>query len=291
MIIAALNSGFANQMFQFACARAVSLKKGYEFGMEGTWLDRDPLRSLELPRHFGLERFLLSEKALGTQIRARIGFFGRRLNRYRYPDAFGLQLYQEPHFTFDKNVFNVSDDTLLRGYWQTEKYFNEFADVIRQDFQFASTPSGRNADLIAELAETHSIALHVRRGDYVADPLVAKNHGVCPPVYYERALDLLNRKIDAYRLFVFSDDPDWVRANMQFDSSATYVSWNRGADSFEDMRLMSHCSHNVIANSSFSWWAAWLNANPQKLVVAPQRWFGSLAHDTSDLVPPQWIRL
>jgi len=291
MIIASLNSGFGNQMFQYACARAVAAKNGYEFGMEGTYLERDPLRGLELPRHFGLERFLLTPATLQARARETAGFVRRRLNRRRFPDAFGLPLYQEKQFTFDPAIFDVADNTLLRGYWQTEKYFNEFADIIRQDFQFAASPSARNAELIAELDETSSVALHVRRGDYVADPLVAKNHGVCPPAYYERAVEFLNEKLDSYRLYVFSDEPDWVRANMQFDSSTTYVSWNRGADSFEDMRLMSHCKHNVIANSSFSWWGAWLNPSPQKVVIAPAKWFGTLPHDTSDLVPSSWIRL
>jgi hypothetical protein len=131
----------------------------------------------------------------------------------------------------------------------------------------------------------------VRRGDYVANASTHEYHGVCSPEYYEAAQKLLAHRLGAIELFVFSDDADWVERHLRFFGPATFVKHNGPAQDYEDLRLLSLCRHHIIANSTFSWWGAWLCRHVEKLVIAPKRWFQGARHSTDDLIPQQWIRL
>jgi hypothetical protein len=134
-----------------------------------------------------------------------------------------------------------------------------------------------------------SVAVHVRRGDYVSNEAASKTHGLTGVDYYRAAVEQISKKVVRPNLYVFSDDPNWCKDNLAFKQATTYVAHN--SDGAEDLRLMRLCRHNIIANSSFSWWGAWLNENPAKQVIAPQTWFADSIHNTKDLIPSTWQKI
>lgn len=176
------------------------------------------------------------------------------------------------------------------GYWQSERYFQDIVGIIRRDFSFQRPLAGLNLSLVKQIAETNSVSLHIRRGDYVSNPQAFAIHGVCSIEYYEAAIKYVAERVSSPNFFVFSDDMDWARSHLEIRHACCYVENNKGADSYVDMQLMSRCKHNIVANSSFSWWGAWLNGNADKLVTAPRRWFANET-DTTDLLPSAWVRL
>ena len=196
----------------------------------------------------------------------------------------------EPHYLYWPGLNEVKGSAYLLGYWQSEKYFADYSDEIREDFTFKSPLSERNSDLANQISSVNSVSVHVRRGDYVTN---AKNAfiGVCPLSYYEQATELIKSRVESPVFFVFSDDMDWVKSNLKLDVKTVMVNHNSGSESYNDMRLMSMSKHHIIANSSFSWWGAWLNPNPEKIVIAPKKWFRNGEFDTSDLIPSNWIRI
>lgn len=149
--------------------------------------------------------------------------------------------------------------------------------------------SGENKIISDEIRKTNSVSLHIRRGDYITSKITNKFHGTCCLGYYKKAMKLINKKVKNPKYFVFSDDIYWVKKNLEI-KNAFYVDDNVGDKSYIDMQLMSMCKHNIIANSSFSWWAAWLNNNPNKIVIAPKKWFNDPGMDTTDLISEEWIR-
>src|SRR5262245_48269614 len=136
-----------------------------------------------------------------------------------------------------------------------------------------------------------SVSLHVRRGDYVRDPALNRIHGTCSLEYYADAIDYVAQRVPGARFFVFSDDLRWVEHNLPIRHPVEYVRHNTGQQGHEDIRLMSHCQHHIIANSGFSWWGAWLDPRPEKIVCAPARWFADDRYDTRDVIPASWVKL
>jgi hypothetical protein len=180
---------------------------------------------------------------------------------------------------------------VITGYWQAEKYFSKIAEQIREDFSFKPTIGSKDAILIDQINKVNAVSLHVRRGDYVNNPATATTHGLCSLDYYRKAINYLAQRELQPHFFVFSDDINWVKSNLEINFPCQYVDHNRGAESFNDMRLMSLCNHNIIANSSFSWWGAWLNQRVDKIVIAPNQWFADGKVNTMDLRPKSWICL
>jgi hypothetical protein len=197
----------------------------------------------------------------------------------------------ERQLRFDARVLSLPDGVCLFGYWLSEKYFEDVAPLIRAELVVKHAPAGENARLSQRMRETTSVSLHVRRGDYVQDPAVHRIHGTCSPEYYAAAVAHVAARVADPRFFVFSDDIEWARAHLPLPYPAEYVGHNRGARSYEDLRLISHCRHHVIANSGFSWWGAWLGAAPDKIVCAPRRWFADPGYDSADVIPDSWVAL
>lgn len=173
------------------------------------------------------------------------------------------------------------------GYWQCEHYFEDIRALILAEFTPAELPDQINLDVGRKIAQSMSISLHVRRGDYVNN----KFHSFLGLDYYRVAVAEMASKTECPHMFVFTDDPEWCRQNLNISFPYTLVTHNPGPQAYWDIILMSRCKHNIIANSSFSWWGAWLNQNPRKIVIAPKRWFGDPSVDTIDRVPKGWIRL
>lgn len=178
------------------------------------------------------------------------------------------------------------------GYWQSPKYFSGYEKEIRDDFLFIKPLDRRNLYVLDLIKKTNSVSIHIRRGDYVTNKITNKFHGICDTDYYQKAVRYINRKIKKPTYFVFSDDPKWAKENLKL-KNATYINWNNRCNSYKDMQLMSSCKNNIIANSSFSWWAAWLNQNSDKVVITPRRWFNDRAaqEGVKDLNLHKWIKL
>ena len=147
-----------------------------------------------------------------------------------------------------------------------------------------------NKEVLEKIKSTEAVAVHFRRGDYTKKR-VADKYGSCSVEYYKNAVEYIAEKYPNPEIFFFSDDIEWVKENLKFPYNCSYVANNTGDKSFEDLRLMSCCKHNVIANSSFSWWGAWLNNNKDKIVVAPKKWLQDSSFAQDDIVPKAWIRL
>ena len=188
------------------------------------------------------------------------------------------------------HLVDMPDTCYLMGNWQSERYFAQVADTIRADFSFKALPSGRNAELADLIGKTTAVSLHVRRGDIASNPASLAVHGLCSLDYYRRAIEYVATRVAKPEFVIFSDDMAWVLENLHVDYPCHYVDHNKGLESYNDMRLMSLCHHHIIANSSFSWWGAWLNPDRDKIVVAPQCWFAA-NYDSSDIVPASWAQM
>jgi hypothetical protein len=293
MIATRLMGGLGNQMFQYAAGKALAQRLGTSLELDLSFLNKNG--GIETKRSFALEVFrlkpvLLNDPLSAEFLRMKEQQFYRVLNR-NFPALLSKHYFAETKFSFDSRIQDQKNNTLLDGFWQTEKYFKESAELIRADFEFAIPLDPRNAALVAEITSSDSAGIHVRRGDYVKDKITNAYHGVCNVDYYRKAMEELQKVFPDMRWYVFSDDADWVRTNLTFLNGMTVVDFNTGAESYRDMQLMSLCRHQVIANSSFSWWAAWLNRNKDKTVIAPEKWFLKSGIDTSDIYPEDWIKL
>ena len=292
MVISNVIGGLGNQMFQYAAGLALAIAQGSDFLVDVSDLNASPQhQGFELSRVFNCP----ISRADSEHVRAVLGWQSSRAVRdfftHSWLTAFrSRHLVIEPHFDYWPGFRKLLPPSYLMGYWQSEHYFHEIADVIHDDFKFHRPLTGQNLALDARISETNSVSLHVRRGDYVSNPHAYATHGVCSIHYYEAAIKHVAERIPSPNFYIFSDDMQWVRSHLEVRHPCCYVDNNIGADSYIDMQLMSHCKHNIVANSSFSWWGAWLNRNADKLVVAPSRWFANNTK-TPDLLPSTWVAL
>jgi hypothetical protein len=292
MIISHIIGGLGNQMFQYALGRSISLALGASLKLHVS-----DFAGYGLHHGFELDSVFSGDfsPAADAEVRSVLGWRGSRACRRvlinRHAAAFrGPRLVVEPHFGYWPGIAETADDCYLVGYWQSEKYFRDIEKAIRVDFTFRKTPVGRNQDWISRINDCHAVSLHVRRGDYAANPKTLSVHGLCSPDYYRSAVDFVASQVDSPELFIFSDDIPWAREHLKFPFPCNYIDHNKGSESHIDMRLMSLCRHHIIANSSFSWWGAWLNPRPDKIVIAPRRWFAD-GRDAKDLIPDGWMSL
>lgn len=291
MIIARLNGGLGNQMFQYAAAKRLAWTRNTEVAIDVSEFSYDPQRDYCL-NHFALPQIFINADDLWWSQRLREKSPMRKL-LYRVGGLIRptrkLTLAREPHFHFSGSLLQLPDNTCLDGYWQSERYFSDAEEVIRSAFTIKDPIPEQNRAVLESIESSESVALHVRRGDYVSNPATYEVHGVCSLAYYEACIAYITQRINEPHFFLFSDDPEWVKKHLYLQVGRTTVVENNPA--VEDLRLMSRCKHNIIANSSFSWWGAWLNTNTNKMVLAPRRWFQDSAIDTSDLYPTRWIVL
>ena len=294
MIIIKLMGGLGNQMFQYAAAKRVSKVNDIILKLDLSWFqDKGPWT----PRNYELGVFALSSEIadpheIGALKSRRQNPLFRRLpgfvNKFLF-NANQSHIIEKSH-SFEPAVLNLIDDVYLDGYWQSEKYFYDIASVIRKDFSLRAEPDGMNRDVASLIQGCNAVSLHFRRGDYVADARTANYHGICSMDYYRKAVKLVSARVIKPHFFIFSDDAAWVQENFKIEFPVTLVQHNGPDRAHVDMWLMSLCHHHIIANSSFSWWGAWLNPNPQKIVIAPSKWFKDPSVNTQDLIPSEWIR-
>lgn len=283
MIAVKLMGGLGNQMFQYALGRSISDKNNSKLVLDLSFYNDQS--DVETPRQYELDSFVLNTPIIKKQIldkKPRINLAFR--NNY-FPFK-----YVEAGFPFNKEVFNQPDGTLYQGYWQTEKYFSGIRKKLLKDFELKERLSDADQSVLDDIKSSNSISLHVRRGDYVKSKETNKFHGLKGLDYYRDALKYINSKVRESKVFVFSDDIEWCKKNLtKLHQNLYFVDGERKG--CIDMFLMQNCDNNIIANSSFSWWAAWLNDNPKKIIVAPKIWFNDSSVDTSDVVPSSWLKL
>ena len=278
-------------MFQYAAGRRLAHVLGTELKLDISGYENYNLRKYELGSFNILENFASPQevKTLTSQKNGALAGLVRCL--LRRPKDLAPSHIRESYFHFDSEILNLPNNIYLDGYWQSEKYFNDIEDVIRKEFAITVPQTGENQKMAELISSRESVSLHVRRRDYVSDLQTSKVHGTCGLDYYARAITEICSMVDKPYFFVFSDDPEWSKANLYISHPVIFVDHNNAFTSYEDLRLMSRCRHHIIANSSFSWWGAWLNPGSDKIVIAPERWFNKEDIDTTDLLPESWIRL
>ena len=285
MVVVELLGGLGNQMFQYALGRRLAFERACKLKLDLSGYADDAKRSYRLDR-FAIVGELATRQDVAAYFRAP-RLLGRiRISRVSYSVA-----KEKADFVFDPTVLQQPGNLYLKGYWQNEKYFGSIEQVLRAEFRSVRAPHPTSLGIADRIEKVEGISLHVRRGDYVHDGATKAYHGVLPLEYYEEALDRVASQVAKPHIFIFSDEPEWVRNNLRCPYPGTIVGHNGEERDYEDLWLMSLCKHHIIANSSFSWWGAWLGANPRKIVIAPKKWIASSTIDDSDVTPAAWIRI
>ena len=294
MLVVNLIGGIGNQMFQYASAWALASEHGMELKLDISDFHRFPPRRYLLD-HFRVDAAIAQPDELERfdKDSNRIRSATRKLvARLRGDNRVTGRTIFERGFPWQKIALDPAVDTLLIGYWQSERYFSALAHQVRQAFTLKAPPDARAQRLLDDIDRHPAVSIHVRRGDYVSNPVVQKKHGLVGLDYYAAAVAHILRLEPQAKFYIFSDDMDWVRANLPIAAPVEYVDLNGPDQPHEDLRLMTRCRHHIVANSSLSWWGAWLNPRPDKVVIAPRQWFTPESkRDARDIVPPTWIRL
>ncbi len=278
-------------MFQYATARALALKHQTNLLADSRSFRTYDLHSYLIDR-FGTIMSEADETNLdgATLPPEKRGAFASSWWTLRNRGR--LTYFREHGLEYDPGFESLNDNTYLQGYWQSEKYFRHIAPQLRDELTRPEPADDVNQNVLDEIASEMAVSLHIRRGDYVSNAKTMKVHGTCSQEYYlDAARHIADKTETPPTFFVFSDDPEWTRENLKLPFPMRFVSHNPVADPSADLRLMSACRHHVIANSSFSWWGAWLNPSPQKTVVAPQPWFAGRKDEEHDIVPESWFRM
>ncbi len=291
MIIIKLSSGLGNQMFQVALFLALKSKnknvKVDAFSANykrlnpgnGNGFEIESVFNISLPKASKVEiNTLKINDSISAKFIKKIGF-GNILKKETH--------YTEPCFEFDPNIFNIDRDVYLDGYWQSPKYFCGIETQIKNTFSFPMIEDEMNIKVLNSIISNNSISVHVRRGDYINNSL----HGnICNKTYYDKSINYINKHTTDPIFYFFSDDINWCAQNFKM-SNAVFVDWNNNSKSYIDLQLMSKCKHNIIANSTFSWWAAYLNDYIHKIVITPNKWFNNPNINCSDIYIDSWIKI
>lgn len=280
-----LLGGLGNQLFQYGMGRTLADARNAELVLDPRFILRKGCISGLAIDEFAIRARYLTE-AEATHFKEPVWKLSRALRRQINP---WLGYYHETVHSFDAAALAQSLDVMLSGFWQSERYFANHGPQLRTDLVLKRQMPSAAVKLATQMASSHSVAMHVRRGDYLTNPKALIKHGVTSAHYYQTALQLMIEKLGDVDLYVFSDDPDWVRTNIQYHK-IIFVS-DFGFSAEQDLWLISTCQHQIIANSSFSWWGAYLNDYDSKIIVAPQPWFDAKHMEQQDIIPADWNTL
>lgn len=292
MIIVKLMGGLGNQMFQYSLGKNLSIIKNIPLKLDINFYKDNNNRQYFLDNYDIFEPFSSFEEILKIGYRGLSGTYGSIFKRFQklFPIKLRTILYENYLKPFNNKILKVGNSIYLDGYWQSEKYFYQNRNLIRQIFSNPKSVSEDIREYGKKLSKYKSVSIHIRRGDYVTNPETLNVHGICSLEYYYKSMDYIVSKEKEAHFFIFSDDLRWVKENFQSNHSFNLVNFEGNSSPTEELWLMSQCKHHLIANSSFSWWGAWLSQNPQKMVIAPKKWFNKNL-ETKDLIPNKWIRL
>lgn len=292
MKIVKIYGGLGNQMFQYAFARSLASRSKDEVLIDPSGLEGDRVHNgFELERVFVVALFQADRRDVDRLSSRPRGLIGRFRRKYLTKPSHVI----DRKYRYQPELFELEGDRYFEGYWQSEKYFVHIEEQVRGDFRFTLELDERSLSVLRDLPRP-IVSVHVRRGDFLKYP----NLNICTPSYYNGAIADLRAKGQAGSFLVFSEDPEYCRRELQTGGVRTvYVDWNVGEDSWRDMALMSMCDHNIIANSSFSWWGAWLGSKKAGRIIAPSVWNRRELCDTDryyrfsfeDVVPASWERM
>lgn len=289
MIIVRCMGGLGNQMFQYALGRRLAMRYGEMLRLDLSLYQDQGLRRFELD-HYAVKYRKATLCDLGRFMD--LGARGRILSApWRLMDRGRCRVVRERFFHFDPTVLENGNHLFLEGYWQNPCYFAPIDGELRKELVPTAALEEPEAALGGRIADANAVAIHVRGGDYLSDPSASHALGACPSEYYRAALACVRDRVQNPTFFAFSDDPARARSVLPADEEVTFVEGRIESRAWVDQYLMSRCRHQVIANSTFSWWAAWLNPFPEKVVVAPRQWFRNGMLDTRGLFPPNWVTL
>lgn len=294
MIIVKLKGGLGNQMFQYAFGRYLSFKKNDTLKLDTSFLEK-PARGYT-KREYELGIFNIKEKFAKKK---EIPFVIR--NDYLF-NKFLLKFFKKNLHLFCINyypeeslpkILEAKGDLYLDGSWQNYYFPNAIRQVLADEFSLKNSEEflkGKNKKIVHEMKSSCSVSIHIRRMDYVSFSENEKMFSYCDKNYYNKAIDFIKKKIKKPRFFYFSDDINWVKNNFRIKESV-YVNWNKGKNAYRDMILMSNCQSHIIANSSFSWWGAWLNQQSNKIIIAPKIWNKQDKEASKKVLPNNWIKI
>lgn len=292
MICVQISGGIGNQMFQYAFGKSCCIiADDSELFWDDSMYYFDDIRSFSLDV-FKIKGQKITLKQMDKISKEPVLFKWFKSIFKMDQEYFKQKIIIEKSFCYDVNFPEYrKKNVIFKGYWQSERYFNTIRSELLSDFQLSRSLTEVAVNYREKMIEVNSVSIHIRRGDYVKNEKTNLFHGVCPPSYYKKAVTFFLEKIPEVHFFIFSDDKDWVKSEFTFISNFSIVE-NVPFD-YEELHLMSQCKHNIIANSSFSWWAAWLNTNPSKTIIAPKQWFANeeMQAQTQDLIPDNWIRI
>jgi hypothetical protein len=293
MVIVQLTGGLGNQLFQYAAARSLSLHHKVPLKLDCSSFYRDKISELEVPRNFELYQFEgVKEKIITPEELSQIiDPNAKKTLLTKITPKYRRIVYQCPFFHYDSNFFKSRKTVYLKGGWQSEKYFSRYRDIIFQSLQLKQEVVSPVSEKARQIKEKQTVGVHIRRGDYLRMKIIFEWHGVMSKDYYLRGFEEIHKKKGDFSVLYFTDDPEWVQKELIPAMNGEIVSSTTNQNHFQDFHLLSSCQHNIIANSSFSWWAAWLNPNRDKMVIGPKKWFDKGPKDTQDVLPASWIRL
>ena len=286
-VVVGLSGGLGNQLFQYAAGRSLSIRLGVSLTLDLSWFGG------QKERQFALSEFHVSGVTytqcswLPLRGRALVSRFSRRW----FNVINGVTVWREPHFHYSLEFEKISKPVFIEGYWQSERYFWNIRDQLRNDFTLLNPIPRECSELLEEIRISEAICVHIRRGDYLSNSVATQVHGVCSIEYYQSGVSELVKDMSHPHCFVFSDDIAWVKKSLFLDCPMTVVDINNPKDVHLDLILMAACRHFVIANSSLSWWGAWLGNHAEKKVIAPSHWFKAQDKNVCDLIPADWLRL
>ena len=292
MIIIKLQGGLGNQLFQWAFGLSKQLKTNCDLKFDANSFASDKLRNLEIT-HLVDSIAIASKKEIKTTrfenglLRLLVRKLTTLINPY-----YKRKVICEQSYLFDEALDSYTHNSnYFEGYWQNEKYFIDYRSQILKSIHFEINTSKKYQDYKSHILDKtkNSVAIHVRRGDYINDPNTFEVHGVCSLEYYKNAIQLMKEKYNDVHFYIFSNDLKWCENNFSFTEHKTYIKHTETV--FEDLELMSLCKGQIIANSSLSWWSAWINQHPNKKIIAPKKWFNKTDIDYSQLVPKNWKKL
>lgn len=280
MIIVSINGGLGNQLFQYAFGKHLEHLHNDEVLFDLSAFDDPKYRPFAL-HHFNVTIKKAAPNKLPFTFRKnfkKFGLISKLLNKVAYP----YHLVTQKEFNFNASYLEKIKNSYYWGSWQSEQYFSGVKETIKNHFTFKDIDfSEQEKTIYQKINSTNSICLHVRRGDYLGSKL----HPVCNISYYQQAIKLIAEKIENPHFFIFSDDLAWCKSNISMEYPHEFVNT---IEDWGDFRLMSHCQHYIIANSSFSWWAAYLGKHEEKIVISPKNWFNNIECSTKDLLPEMW---
>lgn len=288
-IIIKIGGGLGNQLFQYALGRNLALTGNKEVKFDLSWFNTYKERKYKLD-HFNT----VTEIGTKSEIKA-VKKYGKKYGRLAFlhnrlfiDDS--IYIKQKDAADFDPKIFQINRSVYLDGIWHSEKYFKQIEDSVRKEVKLKNHPHEGFEEIAERMGRENSVSLHVRRGDYLTMSKAIKTMNVCSIEYYNEAVKIIASKVKNPIFFVFSDDINWAKENLKLNFPVFFVS-NKVIPDYEELILMSKCKHNIIANSSFSWWGAWLNMNHNKIVILPKNWFKDKEKSTKDIAPNNWIKI